>query len=64
MKLKPFILYTTFGAGIWNIILALLGYFAHGQQEIIQRYSSELSFIILGLALIFGGYLIYTALKK
>lgn len=26
MKLGPFLLYTTIGAGIWNIILAVLGY--------------------------------------
>ena len=26
MKMRPFLLYTTLGAGLWNIILALIGY--------------------------------------
>ncbi|MCL2247155.1 MAG: DedA family protein [Lentimicrobiaceae bacterium] len=64
MKLKPFILYTALGAGIWNIALAILGYFAHGQQDIIQRYSSEISYIILGLAVLFGCYLLWKAFGK
>ena len=64
MKIKPFIGYTALGAFIWHTILALLGYFAHGQQDVIKEYSSEISYIILGLAVIFGGYLIYRALRK
>lgn len=27
MRLRPFLLYTTIGAGVWNIILAALGYY-------------------------------------
>ena len=34
MKLAPFTLYTFLGAAIWNCVLALLGYFAHGQKDI------------------------------
>jgi len=64
MKMKPFIGYTALGAFIWHTILAFFGYFAHGRQDIIQKYSSEFSYIILGLAVIFIGYLIYRALKK
>jgi len=64
MKIKPFIAYTALGAFIWHSILALLGYFAHGQQDLIQMYSKEISYIILGLAVVLGGYLIYRALRK
>jgi len=64
MRLKPFILYTALGAGIWNVALALLGYFAHGQQDIIHRYSSEISYVIFGMAVLFGFYLIYKAFVK
>ena len=32
MKLGSFLLYTTLGAGIWNTILALLGYFIYRSQ--------------------------------
>lgn len=58
MKIIPFILFTSLGAGIWNIILALLGYLAHGKKDIIDRYSHELSWVLLGLGIIFIVYLI------
>ncbi|HKL96513.1 MAG TPA: DedA family protein [Paludibacteraceae bacterium] len=49
MNLGSFILYTTLGAGIWNSILALIGYVAHGQADLINTYSHELSLIVLVL---------------
>jgi membrane protein DedA with SNARE-associated domain len=59
MKMKPFLFYTFLGAEIWNMALALLGYFAHGQQDIINRYNSEISYIILGLVALFAIYLLW-----
>ena len=59
MKLGSFLLYTTLGAMIWNIILAILGYLAHGQKDLIDKYSSELSYLLLGLGVLFILYLIY-----
>ncbi len=50
-----FLFYTFLGAGIWNIILALLGYITHGQKDLIDQYSHELSIAImaiLGVAII------------
>lgn len=64
MKLPPFILYTCLGAGIWNTILALIGYIAHGEQDIINEYSHELSYVLLGVGVIFVCYLIYKGYKK
>jgi membrane protein DedA with SNARE-associated domain len=64
MKLAPFLLYTLLGAGIWNIVLAILGYLAHGQQALINRYSSEISYVLLVLAALFCLYLLYKAFKK
>lgn len=49
MHLGSFLLYTTMGAGIWNVVLATLGYVAHGQEEMIDRYSHELSIAIMVL---------------
>lgn len=46
MNFFVFSIYTFIGAGLWNIILALLGYLAHGQSDLIDKYSSELSTII------------------
>ena len=55
MPLHIFLLYTFLGAGIWNIILAFIGYLAKGQQDVIAKYSSELSYILLGLGILFVG---------
>lgn len=49
MNFISFTVYTVIGAGLWNAILALLGYLAHGQADLIHKYSHELSLIILGL---------------
>lgn len=46
MNFLVFSIYTFIGAGLWNVILALLGYLAHGQADLIDKYSSELSMII------------------
>ena len=51
-----FLFYTLLGAGIWNCVLALLGYIAHGQADLIDKYSHELSvaiLVILGLAILY-----------
>ncbi|MDR2970315.1 MAG: DedA family protein [Bacteroidales bacterium] len=64
MKMTPFLLYTCLGAGIWNIVLAIIGYFAHGQQEVINQYSNEISYVIVGLAVLFCSYLIYKIFLK
>ncbi|MDL2296596.1 DedA family protein [Bacteroidales bacterium OttesenSCG-928-B11] len=64
MKITPFILFTMLGAGIWNIILAVLGFVAHGQRDLIDKYSHELSWVLLGLAALLACYLIFKAIKK
>ena len=52
MKIPPFIFFTFLGATAWNIILAILGYVAHGQKDLIDQYSRPLSWALLGLAII------------
>jgi membrane protein DedA with SNARE-associated domain len=53
-----FLFYTFLGAFIWNCILALLGYIAHGQMDLIKEYSHELSIAILVLVGLVAVYLI------
>jgi len=63
MNIGVFMLFTTIGATIWNTILAFLGYFAHGQQDLIEEYNSELKIALWGLCILFVLYLIYKGVK-
>jgi membrane protein DedA with SNARE-associated domain len=61
MNLWKFSLYTSLGAGIWVIILTLLGYFIGHNQELISEYLKVI--IISILALLAIGILLYIRLK-
>ena len=63
MKLRPFILFTALGAFLWNVVLALLGVLAHGQSDVIQKYNTELSMIIVGVAGLFICYVLYKGIR-
>lgn len=56
-----FLFYTFLGASIWNIVLALLGYFTSGQKELIDTYSHEISNVIIALL---GIAILYFVIKK
>ncbi len=57
MNLQKFMLHTTLGAGIWVIVLTLLGYFLGGNEALIKTYLHE---IILGtLFFIVMGTIVY-----
>lgn len=73
MPLRSFLLYTTLGAGIWNSVLALLGYIIYRiypasstQQvaDLAKGYSHEIGYVILALAVVVVGVLIYKWAKK
>ncbi len=64
MNYLHFILFTALGAGLWNCVLALLGYLAHGQQAIINKYSHELSYVFLVVGVILLVWLILKSSRK
>lgn len=73
MRLDHFLLYTTLGAGLWNTILALLGYLIYRFTDlkttadvyvVATKYSHEIGYILLALAVIVVGVLIYKGWKK
>lgn len=69
MKLSTFLLYTTLGAGIWNTILAAIGYYLQSVvpeeqlMETVSKYSHELGYIFIGVGVLVVGYLIYKGRK-
>lgn len=64
MKLGDFLIYTTLGATIWNVILAAMGYFLYGQKELLHRFYREITYGSIFLGIAFIGYLLYHGLKK
>ncbi len=61
MNLRDFMLYTFIGAGIWNIILAVIGFYLYEIREQIFPY---LGYILLALGAGFVAYLIIKTRKK
>ena len=61
MNLRDFLLYTTIGAGLWNIILAVIGYYLY---EIREQIYPHLAHIMLVLGALFVIYLILKTRKN
>ncbi len=69
MGLGRFMLYTSLGAGIWNTILAAMGWYIgrhySGQlEEKVAEYSGELKIVMLAVGALAVAYLIYKGCKK
>ena len=64
MNFGNFLLYTFIGASLWNVVLAILGYVAHGNADLINQYSKELSYLLIGLGIFFVLYLVYNGFIK
>ena len=73
MHVGKFLLYTTIGAGIWNTVLATIGWGIYQYtdykttQDVYQqalKYSHELGYIILALTVVIVAFLAYKGLKK
>lgn len=73
MRLDKFLLYTTLGAGVWNAVLALLGYLIYRFTDLkttndvyvlATKYSHEIGYVLLGLAAVVIAFLVYKGMKK
>lgn len=73
MSLGRFVLYTSLGAGVWNAILAALGYYMasipglqteEAVMNKVKEYSSEIGIVFIALAVFVVAYLAYKGLKK
>lgn len=73
MKMGKFIFYTTLGAGVWNVILTILGYALskvpgiENKEDLIrvaEEYSKPIGYAFLGIAVLIVAYVVYKSLKK
>lgn len=73
MNIGKFLLFTTLGSGLWNTVLAFIGYYLskvpgiETQEQLLQRateYSHEIGYVILGVVVLAVGFLIYKGVKK
>ncbi len=59
MHIGKFILFTSIGAAAWNTILAILGYVAHGQKDLIDKYNHELTIALLAICAVGVAYVVF-----
>ena len=70
MNFWKFLLYTTIGAGIWNAVLAALGWYLHSivpesqLEDKINEYSEYIKIVILVVFVIIVGYFAIRAVLK
>jgi membrane protein DedA with SNARE-associated domain len=60
MKVGTFLLFTFLGAGIWNLILTLIGYFAYDMRDHILPY---LDWVMYAVGALFVAWLAYQGVK-
>jgi len=70
MTFWKFLLYTTIGAGIWNCILAALGWYLHAVvpedqlTDKIMEYGDVITYTIIGLVVVAGLYFLVKHYRK
>lgn len=70
MGIAKFVAFTALGAGIWNAVLAALGWYLEAivpEDQLIStvtEYSHEIGYVIIALVALALGYIIYKGVKK
>jgi membrane protein DedA with SNARE-associated domain len=64
MNIVEFSLYTSLGAGLWALVLTLLGYFIGENQELIDTYLKQITIVVLVLIVLLVSWYAYAQKKK
>ncbi len=64
MNLVQFSIYTGLGAGIWALILTMLGYFIGENQELINTYLKQITITIVAVLVLLGAWYYYYQKNK
>ena len=64
MNINSFLFYTTLGSLFWNIVLAALGYFLFSQKELLDRFYHQITYICIGVGIVFIIYMVIKIRKK
>jgi membrane protein DedA with SNARE-associated domain len=64
MPLGPFVMFTLLGAGLWNIILAIIGYFAYDIRDKIFPYIDDVMYVVGAIFIIWLSWKGYQSWKK
>jgi len=59
MNLAVFSIYTALGAGIWALILTMLGYYIGENQELIDIYLKQIIIVVVVLLILLGAWYVY-----
>ena len=62
MNIGKFALYTAIGAGLWNCVLAGLGWWV--PKDLVEKYSDQIGYCIMAVAALALAYIIYKGVKK
>lgn len=59
MRMPSFLFFTSLGAGIWCTILTVLGYFIGQQQDLIEKYLSEITLATISFCAIIAAVYVF-----